>query len=204
VRVRCLVKALFIAGIVIVSTSACAYSPPDSIDNYPTGKYEGNGGSTSAPSTPSGGGMDASVCKVQGSASVSGASLAAQDAIEIFDSTKARFTFLIANYANACSYNGGVHAGSSVIEISYDQAALRSGTYDLASTPGLVVKQITYDSTCKPSLTVTAQSGSVIFDTLDDCGGQGSFDLTIGSSQVTGSFTASVCDVPSGVAPSCK
>jgi len=189
----------------VFAVVGCAYpSPSDqSIYDYPTGKYTGNGGSTSAPSTPGSSEMDAAVCKVQGSASVTGVTLAAQDAIEIFDSTEARFTFLITDYADACSYNGGVHAGAHVISISYDQSALRSGTYDVTSTPGLVVKQVTYDSTCKPTVSVSAASGSVVFDQLDDCGGKGSFALTFGSTQATASFTASVCALPSGVAPSC-
>ena len=148
--------------------------------------------------------MDASACKVQGGASITGVTFAAQDTIELFDSTQARFTFLITDYADACSYKGGAHAGSHVISIAYDQSALRSGTYDVTSTPGLVVKEITYDSTCKPSLSVTAQSGNVIFDKLDECGGEGSFDLMLGSTQVSGSFTASVCALPSGEGGSCK
>jgi hypothetical protein len=187
-------------------TVGCAYpsASDQSIYDYPTGKYTGNGGSTSAPDTPSQSEMDAAVCKVQGSASITGVTLAARDAIELFDATKARFTFLITDYTDACSYNGGAHAGSHVISVSYDASALRSGTYDVTSTPSLVVKEITYDSTCKPSVSVTATSGSVVFDKLDDCGGTGSLDLTFGSAQVSASFTASVCAVPSGVAASCK
>lgn len=201
------VKTIIAAACSIFAASVgCAYSSPSdqSIYDYPTGKYTGNGGSTSAPSTPGQSEMDASVCKVQGSASISGVTFAAQDAIEIFDTTKARFTFLITDYADACSYDGGVHAGSHVISISYDANALRSGTYDLTKTPGLVVKEITYGSTCAPTVSVTAASGNVVFDTLDDCGGTGSFDLTFGSTQVSGSFTASVCALPSGAAGSCK
>ncbi len=184
---------------------ACAYSAPEgSIYDYPSGKYTGNGGSTSAPDTPSGGERDAAACTVATTASVSGASFSAQDAIEIFDSTKARFTFLITDYADACSYEGNAHAGSHVVSITYDATKLVSGTYDVTSTPNMVVKEITYDASCKPTVSVTAQSGSVVFEKLDDCGGSGTFDLVLGSSKVTGSFTASVCAVPSGVAASCK
>jgi len=98
---------------------ACAVNTTESVYDVPTHKYEGNGGSSGAPGDPGSSQMDAATCPVQGTASVSGIALGAKDAIELFDATKARFEFLISDFANACALGGAKHAGSNVLSISY-------------------------------------------------------------------------------------
>ena len=183
----------FVFVLAALAPLGCAYSDgaAESVFDYQTPPYEG--GSSSFDPTPSQTTIDASACKVQGAASLSGASFAAQDAIELFDTNEAKFTFLVTDYGSACSVGRGIRAGSSVLSIVYDGESLASGTYDLASTKGLSAKYVTYGSTCTATRSQTAQSGTVTFDRLDDCGGKGSFDFVIGGQHVTATFTASVC-----------
>ena len=182
----------------------CAYSTPGEsvFDIHPA--YDGGDFSTDpGHPDPNSSVTDAgTTCHVQGAASVSGVTLAAKDAIEIFDPTQAKFTFRIGDYADACSLGDAVHAGSSVIELAYTGNTVKSAKYDLASTPALVATFTQYDATCGAT-TETAASGSVTFDRLDECGGKGSLDLMFGSQHVTATFTASVCSV-SGGAATCK
>ena len=186
----------------------CAVSTTETVYDIKTIVPEGGGGGGSTSSGPDTeqGEVDASVCVTQGSASLSGslggAAVAPQDAIEVFDATRARFEFLITDFASACASGGGPHAGSSVVSIGYEGNALRSGTYDLAKTQGLSASFTRYDASCQGT-TEDAASGTVKFDRLDDCGGEGSFDLVLGADHVTGSFTASVCALPAGP-PTCK
>ncbi len=198
--------ALLVSIVLIVfalSPLGCSGATAGSIYDYHGDTYDGGGGSSSNQ-TPSGQ-VDAALCAVQGHASVSGSlsgtSLAAKDAIEAFDPTEAKFTLLITDYANACAA-GGLHASSNVVAIEYDHTFLSAGTYDIGKTQGLSISYVRYDSSCRPSATLAAQSGSVTFDRTDDCGSAGSFDLVFGGSHVTASFTASVCVLPNG--PSCQ
>jgi hypothetical protein len=190
--VRLLIIALALAPI------GCTSPVGESIFDYQTPVYDG-GGTTSANPTPRPS-IDATPCEVQGSASVSGslggATLAAKDAVEIFDPTRARFTFLVTDYASACSATGASRAGSNVISIVYDHPTIASGTYDVAKTEGLHVAFTRRDGTCHTSDSATAASGTITFDRLDDCGGAGSFDLVFGSNHVTATFVASVCAMP--------
>ncbi len=107
----------------------CAYSTPGEsvFDIHPA--YDGGDFSTDPGHTdPSSSVTDAgTTCHAQGSASVSGVTLAAKDAIEIFDATQAKFTFRIADYADACTLGDAVHAGSSVLELAYTGNALEIG-----------------------------------------------------------------------------
>lgn len=201
-------KALVLM-LVAFAPLGCAYptSAESILDIHPD--YDGGGGGGgSNGEDPNSSVADAAItCKVQGNASFSGtfagSSLAAKDAIEMFDPTVAKFTFLITDYADACSYDGATHAGSSVVEITYAGNALKAGDYDVASTAGLQAKYTRYDATCAASATEAAASGKITFDRLDDCGGTGSFDLVFGSDHVTASFTASLC-FGGGAAQSCK
>jgi hypothetical protein len=183
----------------------CGSSASDySIFQYQTAPYDGGGGSSSG-STPSGE-IDATPCVVQGGGAVNGplagAALSAKDAIELFDPTEAKFTFLITDYANACSL-AGRHAGSNVVSVVYDGPYLSSGTYDVANTPGMSAAYVRYDGSCGASVTEAATSGTVTFDRLDDCGGAGSVDLVLGADHITATFTASVCTAQPGSA-SCQ
>ena len=182
----------------------CAYSTPGEsvFDIHPA--YDGGDFSTDpGHPDPSSSVTDAgTTCRVQGAASVSGVTLAAKDAIEIFDATQAKFTFLITDYADACTLGNGVPAGSNVVTVAYAGNALKSGTYDLASTDGLSASYTQYGATCGATRE-SAVSGSVTFDRLDECGGKGSFDLVFGADHVTASFTASVCALAGG-APTCQ
>lgn len=185
-----------------LASSACAISGSD------TGVYavqlehdSGSGASTNpAPITGSEGMDAATTCVVQGNASVTGAfasgAFDAKDAIEIFDATKAKFTFLITDYASACAT--GIRGGSSVVSIAYDGTELGSAAYDVTKTAGLTVTYSRYDASCRASAPESATSGSVTFTRLDECGGLGSFDLVVGGAHVTSNFTASVCSAPSG------
>ena len=194
-------KAYVLALLALAPVGCVASSSESSIFDYQV-PYDGGGGGNSPSPPENTGGYDADICVVQGSASVSGAvagaSLAAKDAIEIFDATRAKFTFRITDYADACTMGSGVHAGSTVVEIAYDANALHSGTYDLASTDGLTAAFTRYDASCKAASTAPAASGTVTFARLDNCGGEGSFDLVFGSDHVTASFVASVCAIPGG------
>lgn len=183
---------------------ACTMPTTESVYDLPTHKYEGNGGSSGAPGDPGSSAMDAATCPVQGSASVSGISLGAKDAIELFDATKARFEFLITDFANACALGGAKHAGSNVLSIAYTGSSeLRAGDYDLAKTPSMTVSYTTYGAGCTVTQTQTASAGTFTIKKLDICGSEGSVDVTIGGQQVTASFTASTCALPNEVA-SCK
>ena len=194
----------FLAAIfTTMACAACTMSTTESVYDLPTHKYEGNGGSSGAPGDPSGPKMDAATCPVQGSASLSGVTLGAQDAIELFDATKARFEFLITDFANACALGGAKHAGSSVLSISYAGNALRAGDYDLSKTPEMVVTHTTYGAGCTVTQTQTATAGTITIKKLDICGSDGEVDVTIGGQKVTASFTASTCALPDVVA-SCK
>ena len=184
----------------------CASPVATSIYDYqaPADQTSGGGGSSSAGDPASnGGGMEASTCGVQGHASVSGVTLAAQDAIEVFDPTIARFTFRITDYADACAAGIGMRASSNVISIEYDHASLSSGTYDITQTAGMSASLAQYDATCHAT-EQKADSGTVTFDRLDDCGGVGSLDLVFGGSHVTATFTASVCSAPGGGSGACE
>ena len=147
--------------------------------------------------------MDAATCPVQGNASVSGVTLGAKDAIELFDATKARFEFLVTDFANACALGGAKHAGSSVLSIAYAGNALRAGDFDLAQTPEMVVTYTTYGAGCTVTQSQTASAGTITIKKLDICGSDGSVDVTIGGQHVTASFTASTCALADEVA-SCK
>jgi hypothetical protein len=175
----------------------------EGVYDVPTQKYEGNGASSGAPGDPGSSGMDAATCPVQTSASVSGVTLGAKDAIELFDATKARFEFLITDFANACALGGAKHAGSNVLSIAYMGTALRAGDYDLAKTEGLTVTYTTYGAGCTVTKSETASAGTLTIKKLDICGSDGTIDVTIGGQQVSASFTAAVCALPSEVA-SCK
>ena len=187
---------------VALAPLACSSPPDSSIYGIETPSYEAGGPQQAFPSADPGG-EDASTCAVKGGASVSGVSLAAKDAIEVFDPTEARFEFRITDYASACSLGHATHAGSSVVSIAYDAAALSSGKYDLAKTDALHATYVTYDGSCNATQKVTAESGTVTFDRVDDCGGKGSFDLVFGGTHVTATFTASVCSLGGGAA-SCE
>jgi hypothetical protein len=140
---------------------------------------------------------------VQGTASVSGVTLAAQDAIELFDATKAKFEFLITDFGNACALGGAKHAGSNVLSIAYTGNELRAGDFDLSKTPEMTVTYTTYGAGCTVTQSQTATAGTITIEKLDICGSNGSVDVTIGGKQVTASFTASTCALPKEVA-ACK
>ncbi len=168
--------------------------------------YECGGGSSQPPSS-NGNGPDAAVCLVQGNAaltgSFAGSALVAKDAIEVFDTTKDTYTLEITDYADACSLGNDVHAGSSVVSITYRNQELSSGIYDVTKSADLHVTHVKYDATCKPT-TTEATSGSITFGKLDLCGSKGSFDLVFGADHVTASFTASLCSVASEITPTCR
>ena len=183
---------------------ACAMPTTESVYDLPTQKYEGTGASSGAPGDPGSSGMDAATCPVQGTASVTGVTLGAMDAIELFDATKARFEFLITDFANACALGGAKHAGSNVLSIAYTGSSeLRAGDYDLAKTPTLSVTYTTYGAGCTITQSQTATAGTLSITKLDICGSDGSFDVTIGGQNVTASFTASTCALANEIA-SCK
>jgi len=186
-----------------VCSAACAVNTTESVYDLPTHKYEGNGGSSGAPGDPGSSGMDAATCPVQGSASVSGVTLAAQDAIELFDATRARFEFLITDFGNACALGGAKHAGSNVLSITYTGSELRAAEYDLAKTPSMAVTYTTYGAGCTVTQSQTATAGTITIKKLDICGSDATLDVTIGGQQVSASFTASTCALPDVVA-SCK
>ena len=183
----------------------CTVPSAESIYDYQEPAHDGGSqpslGAPSGDNAGNGDSADGSACKVQGSASVSGSlggdSLAAKDAIEIFDPTKGTFTFLITDYADACSLGNAVHAGSNVVAIQYANTMLGSGTYDITQAEGFAASFTRYDSTCKASESQAADSGTITFR-LDECGGEGSFDLVFGGEHVTASFTASVCATSTG------
>ena len=183
---------------------ACTVPTTESVYDLPMQKYEGTGASSGAPGDPGSSGMDAATCPVQGSASVSGVALGAKDAVELFDATKARFEFLITDFANACALGGAKHAGSNVLSIGYTGSSeLRAGDYDLAQTPGMTVTYTSYGAGCTVTQTQTASAGTLTIKKLDICGSDGSVDVTIGGQKITASFTASTCALPSEVG-SCK
>ena len=183
---------------------ACTMPTTESVYDLPTHKYEGNGASSGAPGDPGSSQMDAATCPVQGTASVSGVTLGAVDAIELFDATRARFEFLITDFGSACALGGAKHAGSNVLSIAYTGSSeLRAGDYDLAKTPGMTVTYTTYGAGCTVTQSQTATAGTLTLTKLDICGSDGSLDVTIGGKQVTASFTASTCALADEVA-SCK
>ena len=183
---------------------ACTMPTTESVYDLPTHKYEGNGASSGAPGDPGSSEQDAATCPVQGSASVSGVNLGAKDAVELFDATKARFEFLITDFANACALGGAKHAGSNVLSIAYTGSSeLRAGDYDLSQTPTMTVTYTSYGAGCTVTQSQTATAGTLTLKKLDICGSDGSLDVTIGGKQVTASFTASTCALPNEVA-SCK
>jgi hypothetical protein len=193
----------FLAAVFTVATSSCAMPTTETVYELPTHKYEGNGASSGAPGDPGSSQMDAATCPVQGNASVSGVTLGAQDAIEMFDATKARFEFLITDFANACALGGAKHAGSKVLSIVYAGNALRAADYDLSTTPEMTVTYTTYGAGCTVTQSQTATAGTVTIEKLDICGSDGTVDVTIGGQKVTTTFTASTCALASEVA-SCK
>jgi hypothetical protein len=199
----CSVKALI--ALLMLAPLGCSSAADYDLYDLPTPPFEGGGGSTFGAGSNNG--VDAAVCVVQGRAAVAGSLaatvFAAKDAIEVFDATKDTFTFEITDYAKACSLGKDVHASSNVVSITYADAALGSGTYDVTKTTGLKISYVRYDATCRPAATQAAASGTVTFGKLDACGGEGSFDLVFGTDHVTATFTASVCQVASG-APACK
>lgn len=199
-------KPILIVLAVLAPIGCTLPSNEASIFDLPTHAFEGGTGGGTSGEVPTSG-VDAATCVVQGNASLSGSlagtALAAKDAIEIFDATKAKYTFEITDYASACALGRDIRAGSNIVSIAYANTSLASGMYDVTKTAGLSAEFVRYDSTCKASSTETATSGTVTFDSLDECGGAGSFDLTFGSDHVTATFRASVCSVPAG-APACQ
>ncbi len=199
-RSHVVVKSIFVLLVALVPLG-CEFSTAGSVYDSRDTPYEA-GASHVVNGATNSDAVDAEACTVQGNASLTGGSFAAKDAIEIFDPTKAKFTFLITDYASACAPGAGIHAGSNVIAIEYDATELAGGTYDVTQTANLHVSSKRYDSACRATETVTAQSGTIKFDKLE-CGGQGTFDLVIGGSHVMASFTASVCSEPIDTA-TCK
>ena len=193
----------FLTAFFTVCGAACTMPTTETVYDLPTHKYEGNGGSSGAPGSPGSSEMDAATCPVQGTASVSGVTLGAQDAIELFDATQAKFEFLITDFANACALGGAKHAGSTILSIAYTGNELRAGDYDLSKTPEMTVTYTTYGTGCTVTQSQAATAGTITIDKLDICGSNGSVDVTIGGKQVTATFTASTCALPKEVA-ACK
>jgi hypothetical protein len=193
---------LYIYVLAVLTTLGCS-GQVEGVYDIHEGVYKGGGVSSDDPAS---GAVDADVCVSQGQAAVTGSLLgsafSAKDAIEIFDSTKNEYTLQIADYASACSFGTGAHAGSSVISIVYKNTELTSTAYDVTNTAGLSVSYVEYDATCTASKAEAAVSGSVTFGKLDKCGAQGTLDLMFGADHVTANFTASVCSL-SGGAPTC-
>jgi hypothetical protein len=205
VRTPAPMRALTILPFVLLT--GCAVSSTESVYDLPTEKYEGTGGSTSAPG--SGGGENGSTptkCQAPSAyASFAGALAAftAKDAVEVFDQTKAQFTFLMTDFAGACASGGTARPGSSVVAIRYGATELPAGHYDLTKTSGLTITYTRYDASCNVVQTETATSGTLTFDTLNECGGKGALDVMVGGQAVSASFAAPVCALAS-VAGACK
>ena len=182
-----LITAVFLTG--------CSGTDITSIYDITHPAYEGGAGGTVGEGDNNS--VDASICKVPGHATVTGtlggAAFAPKDAIEVFDSESAKFVIRVTDYASACTYASDLHASSSVIAITYDQTLLSAGSLDIAKTPSLSAKHIVYGTTCAATTTTDATSGTVTFSKVNQCGAQGTFDLTFGTDHVTATFTASVC-----------
>jgi hypothetical protein len=154
---------------------------------------------------------DGNTCNIQASATINGTflgqTLSPKDAIA-FQTHPSQYEVVVGvtDYAGACGFGNDVKASSNVFAIIYQSnTPLVPATIDLSNTNVLFVQYTQFDATCNSPQGESASSGTVTFSTVDACGVTGSFDVTLNSDHVTGTFSAPTCaDTPDGGASACK
>ena len=155
---------------------------------------------------------DANGCTLQAAATLSGTmlgqTLAPKDAVSYeTHTTEYEAVVAIADFANACSLGNDYKASSNVLSMVYVSASqpLSAATFDLTKTNVWDAQYAQFDATCNSSQGESSTAGTITIASVDACGIVGSYDLTLGSDHVTGTFTAPNCDNPAdGGAGACK
>lgn len=139
---------------------------------------------------------EASTCPITaGSGTVTGTllgnTLAAKDAI----SSSANGTSFIAitDYTSTCADGlNNLKANSSALLFDFPATpTLSVGTVNVGAA--VDVAYATYNATCNSPTGESSTGGSVTITAVTACSVQGTFDVTLNTDHVTGSFTAPVC-----------
>lgn len=150
------------------------------------------------------------------SGSVQGHTLTAQSAIMAQETTTSNgitaygTSIVLVSIANACStlqtdLMTGVEPANldEVVLVLGNTSPVASGTFDVTTTPTSVPIAEAFafvsGSTCASELDGgfdQATGGTITLSSISSSSASGSFTLTFGTDQVTGSFSASTCTVP--------
>lgn len=154
---------------------------------------------------------DGGGCNVTASATITGTflgnTLTPKDSVaDVAHTTQYEVVVGISDYAGICALGNDTKASSNVFAIIYQSSQpLAAGKFDLTQTNVLFAQYTQFDSTCNSPQGESASAGTVTFTRVDSCAIEGSFDLTLNTDHVTGTFTAPVCaNTPDGGAGACK
>jgi hypothetical protein len=163
-------------------------------------------GACSSSSSSGGGGGSGST---QFSGPISGQTFNVADSIAFDDSSSSRaeLELKITDYAGACStlMNNDSHKGNGneiKVELRSIGSPVAVGDFTFVSpapTSGTwlnVFELRHYDGTCNETTVAMATAGTISLKTLTATQATGTFNVTIGGSQITGSFTTSMCTKP--------
>jgi hypothetical protein len=174
----------------VATSDATADATPDS-DTAP-------GTDCATTETPRTDAADTSQCEATGTATVTGtlagASLAAQDAIFTTEDTATGAAIVIEDVAAICANGDNVKANSRQLVFNLSAGALAVGT--IAVGNNLQVQYTAFDSVCGQSSAEASTAGSVVITAISACEIDGTFDVTLGTDHVTGSFHAAACTLP--------
>jgi hypothetical protein len=143
---------------------------------------------------------DSGSCSASGTASLTGTLLG--DTFVPKDAVFYRFgtssDIVMTDFADTCAIAGSsnLKANSNVLLLHILQGTLQTGTLPIGSST-VDAQFANFDSTCNSPKGESAGGGSVTITAVDGCGVTGTFDLTLNSDHVTGSFRAAAC-APSG------
>ena len=155
-------------------------------------------GDAGTDASSDGGGCGNASASVNGT--MLGVTLSAKDAIYAPGSSN---FVIVGDFAGLCALGNDLKASSNVLVFDFYGTAPAPGTVQVGAA--LDVQFAEYDQTCGSPAGESASSGSVTITKSDSCGVEGTFDVTLNSDHVTGSFTAPTCSFQSdGGASSCK
>lgn len=185
----------------LVLSAACSSTPQkgDAGTDGGTGTdASSDGGATDAPASDSAGGCGNAAAVVNGT--MLGVTLSAKDATYAPGSSN---FVILGDFTGICALGNDLKASSNVLVFDFYGTAPAPGTIQVGAA--LDVQFAEYNQTCNSPAGESASSGSVTITKADSCGVEGTFDVTLNSDHVTGSFTAPTCSLqPDGGASACK
>ncbi len=214
---------IFVVGVVVGAAAACSSSsssPPATQADAGADDAGGTDGTTQADVTS---GADGGPATITGT--VNGKTFVPVDAYiydESYDFAGSVVRAVkLTTYKNACTVQKAddAHVASSTYLKLYlgkknttTPPMVTPGTYPLGMSAPDAMGTVTiggaqlksFDNVCLPNVNM-ATAGMITLITYTAMGATGSFDLTFGTDQITGTFTASACDItPPGGAGACQ